>query len=233
MILMIVIDKRVMYNLPFLIVRLGKHDVILGRMWLARYKVLVDCNRGRLLWPEEEDADRRDKNFQSQAVKDASVYSIQKRQDDPLIHPRLQEGIPILHGKTYRRRHTLDLDRMRKGFNEAINKAVIPKKPESFTKKAKRVRFQDQYPETDIALIGAAGFARHIRDKESETFVTSLSELEKAIEDKRQLDDADSEAQEIKEQLPERYHEFADVFSKIKSDELPERKEYDHRIELE
>uniref|UniRef100_A0A093UM55 Transposon Tf2-6 polyprotein n=1 Tax=Talaromyces marneffei PM1 TaxID=1077442 RepID=A0A093UM55_TALMA len=177
---------------------------------------------------DPEDADRRDKNFQSQAVKDASVYSIQKRQDDPLIHPRLQEGIPILHGKTYRRRHTLDLDRMRKGFNEAINKAVIPKKPESFTKKAKRVRFQDQYPETDIALIGAAGFARHIRDKESETFVTSLSELEKAIEDKRQLDDADSEAQEIKEQLPERYHEFADVFSKIKSDELPERKEYDH-----
>jgi hypothetical protein len=53
MILSLVVDGRVMYNLPFLIVRLGKHDVILGRMWLARYGVMVDCSRRRLLWPEE------------------------------------------------------------------------------------------------------------------------------------------------------------------------------------
>jgi hypothetical protein len=53
MILSLVIDRRVMYNLPFLIVQLGKHDVILGRMWLAKYGVIVDCARRRLLWPEE------------------------------------------------------------------------------------------------------------------------------------------------------------------------------------
>ncbi|EED15082.1 hypothetical protein TSTA_045440 [Talaromyces stipitatus ATCC 10500] len=42
-----------MYNLPFLIVRLEKHDVILGRMWLAKYGVMVDYARRQLLWPEE------------------------------------------------------------------------------------------------------------------------------------------------------------------------------------
>ncbi|QGA19801.1 hypothetical protein EYB26_007495 [Talaromyces marneffei] len=61
----------------------------------------------------------------------------------------------------------------------------------------------------DIALIGASGFLRNTKDRKTETFITSLSEIEKAIEDKRAEDRS------------------------IKSDELPERKEYDHRIELE
>jgi hypothetical protein len=32
---------------------LGKHDVILGRMWLAKHGVLIDCRHHWLLWPEE------------------------------------------------------------------------------------------------------------------------------------------------------------------------------------
>ncbi|EED18986.1 gag/polymerase/env polyprotein, putative [Talaromyces stipitatus ATCC 10500] len=51
----------------------------------------------------------------------------------------------------------------------------------------------------------------NVKSKEDEVFITSLSEIEKAIEDK----------------------ERPDVFSKINSDKLPERKEYDHKIELE
>jgi hypothetical protein len=34
-------------------VELEKHDVILGWMWLAKHRVLIDCRYHRLLWPEE------------------------------------------------------------------------------------------------------------------------------------------------------------------------------------
>jgi len=47
------IQGRVQQHLPFLIVELGKHDVILGRMWMAEHGVLIDCRHHRLLWPEE------------------------------------------------------------------------------------------------------------------------------------------------------------------------------------
>src|ERR1700712_1455742 len=36
----------------FLITNLGNHGVILGRMWLERHQVLVDCARRKLLWPK-------------------------------------------------------------------------------------------------------------------------------------------------------------------------------------
>jgi hypothetical protein len=97
----------------------------------------------------------------------------------------------------------------------------------------KRVHFKEKHPTADIAVIGAAGFNRSVKSKEDEVFITSLSEIEKAIEDKERPGEDHLEEEEIKQHLPEWYHKFADVFSKIKSDKLPERKEYDHKIELE
>ena len=38
-------------NLPFLIVDLGTHDVILGCKWLEHYNVMVDSRQRRLVWP--------------------------------------------------------------------------------------------------------------------------------------------------------------------------------------
>jgi hypothetical protein len=122
---------------------------------------------------------------------------------------------------------------MRKELSEPSTELPTPASSTPVVRKPKQVRFKEKYPEMDIALIGGAGFNRHIKNEEIEVFITSLNEIEKASEDKNQLGGADSEEQEIKEQLPERYHKFADVFSKAKSDKLPERKDYDHRIELE
>lgn len=47
------IDGRRQYNVPFLILDLGSHDIILGRKWLAQFDIGVDCRRNRLLWPKE------------------------------------------------------------------------------------------------------------------------------------------------------------------------------------
>lgn len=40
-------------DIPFLVVDLGRHDVILGRLWLTQHRVLADCAGRRLLWPDE------------------------------------------------------------------------------------------------------------------------------------------------------------------------------------
>lgn len=93
--LTLIIDGRKLLRLPMLITDLGRHDLILGRIWFNEFGVLPDCRKGRPLWPEEpslkydittkmptilprsilqrpkqdsqhqEDADRRDRLFQT------------------------------------------------------------------------------------------------------------------------------------------------------------------------
>jgi hypothetical protein len=43
-------DNRIIRRMPFLILDLGRHNIILGRMWLAEHRVLVDCAGKRLIW---------------------------------------------------------------------------------------------------------------------------------------------------------------------------------------
>jgi hypothetical protein len=33
---------------------LGQHDIILGKMWMAKFDVLPDCRRKQLLWPDKQ-----------------------------------------------------------------------------------------------------------------------------------------------------------------------------------
>lgn len=47
------IDGRRQYNLPFLLLDLGNHEIILGRTWLAYFGVLVDARNQCLRWPKE------------------------------------------------------------------------------------------------------------------------------------------------------------------------------------
>ena len=40
---------RIEARVPFLEANLGRHDIILGRKWLADHRILVDCYRNRLI----------------------------------------------------------------------------------------------------------------------------------------------------------------------------------------
>jgi predicted aspartyl protease len=51
LLLHLTVDGRRFYNTPLLILDLGSHDLILGREWLARFKILVDCHNHCLHWP--------------------------------------------------------------------------------------------------------------------------------------------------------------------------------------
>jgi hypothetical protein len=43
-------DNRIIRQMPFLILDLGRHDIILGRMWLMKHRILVDCTGKQLIW---------------------------------------------------------------------------------------------------------------------------------------------------------------------------------------
>lgn len=57
------------------------------------------------------------------------------------------------------------------------------------------------------------------------------SEIEKIIEERQSPEE--SELQEVKQQLLLQHQEYADVFSKLKSDEQSPRRELDHQIRLD
>ena len=81
-----------------------------------------------------------------------------------------------------------------------------------------------QATQIDIAAIGAAPFQRHLKKKDTEIFITSLSEIDCIIEEKRaeECHGEDCQEQELMQQLlPQQYQEYADVFPKAASDELP------------
>jgi hypothetical protein len=45
------INGRRQYNVPFLVIDLGHHDVILGRKWLAYLDLWLDVRNRQLIWP--------------------------------------------------------------------------------------------------------------------------------------------------------------------------------------
>ncbi|KAJ5121182.1 uncharacterized protein N7515_009143 [Penicillium bovifimosum] len=48
----LMIDGRVQQRQPMLVTELGRHDLILGKMWFKEHYVLPDCRNHRLIWPE-------------------------------------------------------------------------------------------------------------------------------------------------------------------------------------
>ena len=47
------IDGRKILNCPFIILDLGSQDCIIGIQWLRRFKIKLDSDRLRLVWPSK------------------------------------------------------------------------------------------------------------------------------------------------------------------------------------
>ncbi|KAJ6110208.1 gag/polymerase/env polyprotein [Penicillium sp. IBT 16267x] len=82
-------------------------------------------------------------------------------------------------------------------------------------------------------MIGGIGFHRHMVKGGSEVFLTSLYEIDRILEEKRDARRR-TEDQETRDTIPQEYHQYADVFSEQDSNTLPPyRGTTDHRILLE
>jgi hypothetical protein len=71
----------------------------------------------------------------------------------------------------------------------------------------------------DIAVISGAAFQYHLNNKNSETFMISLYEINQIIKDKTEV--SEEEQTELCPVILECYHNYLDVFSKEASDTLP------------
>jgi hypothetical protein len=259
------IDGRVQQRQPMLATELGKHDVILGKMWFAEYGVLPDCKNHRLIWPEQtslreevvtqasrllprrilqrpqpredhqKDVDRRDKAMDAQDCRAEPTSSKihrrggpadekqrkdrQSTQDQANLNLPGEQRIRKRYGKTHE-------DDVRKMDRALKGESILPPKIE---KKVDQLLRQS----IDIAAIGGVGFHRHMQREGTETFITSLSQIDRILDEKRDPT-RDLEAAEIRAKIPKYYHEDLDSFSKIESDTLPPlRGAPDHKIELE
>ena len=72
-----------------------------------------------------------------------------------------------------------------------------------------------------IAHIGAAPFRTASRQKGSEVFTTTIQEIMEVLAETPEFD---------LDQLPEEFHKFKAVFSRLAADKLPEQRKYDHKI---
>ena len=55
LILHLTIDGRRQTDIPFYILELGSHDIILGLKWMDYFNIWLNPRQKRLVWPEDED----------------------------------------------------------------------------------------------------------------------------------------------------------------------------------
>lgn len=123
----LIVDGRRQLDVPFLIVDLGKHDVILGRLWFAKYRVLPDCTNRQLRWPDEVSLKDQivTKNYvpvPRQILQRAKEVNPAHQQDaerrDRAIE-RQESQIPVEYSRTYRKSYEASLIRMSKAIGNS------------------------------------------------------------------------------------------------------------------
>jgi hypothetical protein len=250
------IDGHRQQRVPMLVLDLGNHDLILGRKWFETFDILLDVRRRRLIWPEDrptvepgpkelitdrntlrpqpvqpyhqEDVARRAELFRKEEVrreggKRSQPTQILSRSRAPAA---VRRPIPQQTGQTYARRAQENLRKM----DYELKRQYVPKPTHE-----PPVTYD--LPKIDMALIGAAGFDRNLRNKDnvfSSFFIYELDQMiaqKKAEREGQNIDLTDRQL--VEQKLLKGYAAFKDVFSKEASNVLPPAREYDHKIELE
>jgi len=245
--LMLLIDRRRL-KIPFLIVGLGDHDLILGRKWAAHIEVLIDCKNRCLKWPAHRPAG---KHY-------GKIIATSKSALLPATRP---SKLDKKHQRDADRRDaimTLDSWRpkiLKRGDSlpDIAEPPATPSLPASMRKESSpntielgslsgAVREKVLVRTIDIAQIGAAAFRTNLRKKENILFQVSLYDIEREMQRRDSIEEplspedqqpGEAELEWLQRVLPPELREYADVFSKEASNELPPRRFYDHKIQID
>ena len=219
--------------MPILITDLGQHDIIIGKNWLAEQDVWLNMKDQRLVWP-----DQRSLLDEIQSQQNISLPKmILKR---PEVNPDHQKNMErrdrLMEAEEkklsrYRPPRTERMDR-RDNVAKMNRELLLTENFKPVNSKIKPPSQSEATPQIDIAMIGAVGFRRHTRKKDTEIFMTHLYEIDRIIEEKTE-NVSDPESELITQKLPACYSDYRDVFSKSASDTLPPSRSCDHKIELE
>ena len=218
------IDGRKVRNCPFIIVDLGSQDCIIGIKWLKRFKLKLDTERTRLIWPE--------KYLRSYDPAPPILMSLHRKIPNKDVMRDVQRRDNLWEKDEFRQQNSpstplrrmrgvLKLPKFRSRPLESLTKPLLPPRNASDLSPTKV---------TTIAALSANAFHFSMKQPQNEFFMTSLYEIERVI---KELQDDPDNAQLLKDRLPARYQEYADVFNKSNSETLPEHRPYDHKIVLE
>ena len=232
----LLLDGRKLHNIPFLILNLGNHDMILGAKWMDYFDIAPDLRRKRLIWP----------------------------QNIPLDPPCFAKQIKLplhvlLHNPTPNPKHQLDVIRRAKKF-EKEDKRILDGKnsgrvsnilskqkkhdtnyannhnPYKFILKQKPVNLNNSGKFHDIKEINTAELHLDLRNDENLLITTSVNEIDRELVNGNiPVSDSENELKEIYDKLPDFLKEtdyFIEDFSRAASDTLPPHRTYDHKIEL-
>ena len=100
---------------------------------------------------------------------------------------------------------------------------------------------EPQKPTTiDICSISAAAFYINLKREQNELFITSLYEIDRELERRKETAPSpedqqlgETELQQLRRSLPSKYQDVAKGFSKVDSDKLLLHHSYDYKIKLE
>lgn len=244
------LDGRHCSHQHFVMVDMNR-DIIVGDKFFIEHKLLIDCANRRLLTREEVgplagpdyvpatnlllpptslEPPKLDKKAMSDIERRAKEWEkAEKREQEK--RNLLEQRRRSLEGKrTYSDDHRQSIHAMvfelrrQDQIREHVTHNPVRKK-----------LFVDH--NIDICEINAAAFMTNLRNPECEVFSMSIHEIDTRLNELSHIDEDDAgeelELEEIRARLPTNLQDLADVFSKIESDKLPERRSYDHQIILD
>ena len=206
---------------PMFIADIGNYSIILGTPWMKKHGVVIDVSEERL-------------HFKKNHCQHGGTFY----QNPPLIielenpHPHIKDSSnkPLPKASIEKDSSTKPKYEIIKANNTAKDgnkkrklKEIVDDHAEEDTNSSTKPK-----DKLDIAMVGAAPYKLLTKQSGAEVFAVTLEDIEYQLaKDTRAKD-----PEHIKNLLPEEYHDLIDVFSKEAADELPPRRDCDHKIEL-
>ena len=255
----LLIDNKRLHQIPFLILDLGNHDMILGSKWMAYFDVMSDLRRRKLIWhnppPRYEsfakvittrlrDLERKIVNPRDQV----DVYRRERAFDKEDQQRQAQQQTPVLAtiGTTSKSdsrlpsypTHAQNIKYGLIRMNRELLADTTPVRPLPKQDRLRNLRKEltsQPREETDlnIAEISPVAFNLNLKRPTNTLFSISLHEIEQELTRLTAAEDTIDFRTLIYEKLPKVYWEYEDVFSKAASDQLPPHRSIDHVITLE
>ena len=242
------INGRRLDNLPFLIVDLGSHDVILGSRFLAHFDIMIDSRQRRLVWP----TDHPETLSFSSPIRTLLQYLLTDRPKLFKIHQKDVTRRDSLFNKEdrmamYGARSTKRPVQYKKSLHPAsrsaapiqtskLNEEYDTNESASDDSAGKNLKLTNIPSKSDLDLCHLSAPALHssLGCTDHTPSFLSLKEIQHEIEEKEDNSVMyESQDLELEKIIPSHYHDLLDVFSKSDSNLLPPHRPYDHKIELE
>ena len=210
----LVVDGRKLPHTPFLILKLGRHDIILGQLWLKKHHILPDCNAQQLRWPEDlplfDEVSAKMLLLIPRAALNKQPVSRKYQQEIAQRDRKMEQEEHSVRAR-YQPLPTQQLDyrtalaKMENAIKASYKDPGLQKPPKPEMKKQTKAAKKPNDLGIDIAVIGAAGFHRTASRNGNAVFVTSIAEFDAILADRNPSILSGSEEDEIvqiKQTLP-------------------------------